>query len=155
VKENGKLPASLAQLHELQDPTMVLVGFDEDGVCRDGWERPFLYLTDGERYTTLSYGRDGRSGGRGLDCDLTNEGLGSPDCFPTLGEFLFDMQTGNMVKACIACGVLAFLTCLVTLRATDLGRAGWVALAVKIGVTMIAATMVATVMSALHIPSGH
>jgi hypothetical protein len=32
--------------------------------------------------------------------------------------------------------VLAFLTCLVTLRATDLGRAGWVA-------------------SALHIPSGH
>lgn len=41
---------------------------------KDAWGNDFIYLCPGERgeYDIISYGRDGREGGEGLDADITN-----------------------------------------------------------------------------------
>ena len=46
--------------------------WDEKGRPLDGWGRPFLYSTDGAKFVIISLGRDGKPGGLGLDCDLSN-----------------------------------------------------------------------------------
>jgi hypothetical protein len=150
-KETGKLPATLSQI---PDPELLVLRF-EDGVLRDFWGGPILYTTDGENYTILSHGSDGKPGGRGLACDLSNHDLRPRNSYPTLGQFLFAMHTEYILLACLGGGALAFLTALVTIRGPDLQRSGWASLAVKLGTTILATTLVAGLMSALEVPSGH
>jgi len=41
----------------------------------DPWGHPYLYLSDGERYTLKSLGADGEEGGEGKDADLDSRDL--------------------------------------------------------------------------------
>ena len=60
-----------------------------------------------------------------------------------------------MVLACLACGALTFLTCLVGIRARDFTREGVRALVLNLCLTMLGATVMAVFLSALEVPSGH
>src|SRR5688572_15123766 len=156
--QTGSFPESLLQLRELRDETLlepIPFSIGEMGPLRDEWGRPLLYATDGLKCTVLTLGRDGRPGGRGPDCDLSNQEPNSGACYPTLVQFLFALETGKMPQAWIAGGALTFLTCLVGIKARDFTRKGARAFAWNLGLTMIGATVMAVFLSALEVPSGH
>ena len=156
--KTGHLPSSLEQLRENPESDFG-VGFAPDGTLRDHWGRPFLYAVNGDSYTVLSYGMDGKPGGRGLNCDLTNHNFREkglyPAWYPTFWQYLFEMPTEKMTLACLICGFLAFLTSLASVRAPEINRKTLLPLVIKISILIAFATVVAVFMSALEIPSGH
>jgi general secretion pathway protein G len=42
-------------------------------VPKDGWDRDFLYESDGNKYLITSLGNDGKAGGEALDKDITSD----------------------------------------------------------------------------------
>ena len=151
----GKIDRAIRQLQSSNAPPRNLAelraALGDD--FSDGWQRPFIYLQDGTNFTVVSYGRDGAPGGNGLDSDLTSRSPWPKGCSPTLLQFYLDLPTSGIKGTCIACGVVAFATTILTVRAPNLTREGLVALALKLGVTVVGAVIVAAVISALHIPS--
>jgi hypothetical protein len=109
---------------------------------------------DGTNLLATSYGRDGKPGGEGLDCDLTSLNPKPAGSLLTFKQFLSERLARGMVITCFVCGGLTFLLSLVTVK-LPASRTGWTAAILKIGVTIIAAAFVASMIAALHIPSGH
>lgn len=150
-KKFGEPARSISDLEKM---TNDLVVFDtqSDG---DGWHHPFVFSVSGTNVTITSYGRDGKPGGIGLDCDLTTANWAPPEARPTFEQFVYDMPTGGMIKTSIACGGLAFLLALFTIKIPTLSRSGFLRLALRLILTTIAAAFVATIITGLHVPSGH
>jgi general secretion pathway protein G len=49
-------------------------GFIKGGhVPKDGWDRDFLYESDGNKYVIKSLGADGQPGGTGRDADISSD----------------------------------------------------------------------------------
>ncbi|MBY0457808.1 MAG: type II secretion system protein GspG [Gemmataceae bacterium] len=142
----GRLPASLSEMPSLKDRH----GTDADGRFVDLWGHPFRYQVEGEDFTLCSFGRDGRPGGDGLDADIYPTSAGRPFQPPTLRQFTFDLPTVAVQETCFAAGVCAALVCLLPSR----NRRG-VGFFARVGVTAVGAVLVAVVLSALHVPSGH
>jgi len=117
----------------------------------DGWQRPFLYWSDGTNYLITSYGRDGKPGGVGLDSDLTNRDRQPPGSLPTFPQFVRDCPSGGILSTCVICGILTFLCGLFTIREPT----GVMNMAFKIVTTLAIALLVASFMAILHIPTGH
>jgi hypothetical protein len=61
----------------------------------------------------------------------------------------------GMIMICLVCGGLAFFLCLFTVKMPELTWPGLVSAGVSVGVTILGAFIVAVIISALHIPSGH
>ena len=148
------LPGSLEELRRA-DESWVHSQRDEKGRPLDGWGRPFLYSTDGVKYVITSLGRDGKPGGIGWDCDLSNIDEWPKEAVPTFRQFLIHPVTGGIVCACLACGVLAFLVSLVTVNPPALH--GWAipSLIVKLAFTILGALFVASILSIAEIPNYH
>ncbi len=82
--DNGTYPTTEQGLSALSTrPTSAPepTAWPEDGylaeVPTDPWSRPYVYRSPGESgrgFDLLSYGRDGRAGGEGLDADMTAQG---------------------------------------------------------------------------------
>lgn len=76
--DNGRLPTDAEGLQALVPPPPAhLPNYDPDGYLdgntpKDPWKRPFVYETDGRRFTIVSYGADGTPGGEGYDADIDN-----------------------------------------------------------------------------------
>lgn len=153
-KSNG-LPRSLGELRTVEKEGRLQFRFDENGVILDGWHRPFLSTFDGTNFVVTSYGRDGKPGGTGPDCDLTNKNRHPRESLLTFLQFVCDRSLRGMVGTCVVCGVLAFFLSLLTVKPLDLTRRGRFVLARKLVATVIGAVIVAVIISALHIPSGH
>ncbi len=154
IEETGKPPSTLGELQEVRDG-----GFrvGQDGAVLDHWDQPHRYSVDGAKYLVVSYGRDGKPGGLGLDCDLTNENPTPPESLPTFSQFLFDLPTGRLVATSVLSGVVVFLLAFSTIK-KDLFAAmpgGAVSIAIKLAVTVVAALVAASFVSVLHIPTGH
>jgi type II secretion system protein G len=45
-----------------------------DKLPLDAWGHPFVYESDGNTFTLVSYGRDGKPGGEGTDADIVYRG---------------------------------------------------------------------------------
>jgi hypothetical protein len=150
-----KPPTSIDELlkspHEIPSPSV-----RDDGVLLDGWQRPFLFKQDGSNVLVISMGRDGKPGGEGLDCDLSNKDWRPAHSVLTFGQFLWEMpKVRGMILSCLLCGVLAFVLAFATVKASHFTRLGLAALTKRIVATLIGAVVVAWFISALHIPSGH
>jgi hypothetical protein len=136
-QEAHGLPGALSDLHETD------VRVDGDGQPVDGWLRPLHYRVDGNRYRVISYGRDNRPGGVGLDYDLSNDDLKRSGAAqdsstrlprlarPTSGQFRSDQTTRvNQLPGCIVfagsvlSGVVAFLLGFGSLRGPCPGGGG-------------------------------
>jgi general secretion pathway protein G len=51
-------------------------GFIEDGkLPNDPWDTPFIYESDGRRYTLISLGNDLMDGGEGYDADINSNDI--------------------------------------------------------------------------------
>ena len=121
----------------------------------DGWERPFNFSLTGSNCLVTSYGRDGKPGGQGLDCDLTSKDWNPKAAFPTFKQFLFEMNLEGVINSCLVCGGMAGLLALLTVKIPDTSRNGLIVLAIKLSLTTLGAVAVAVMISALHIPDGH
>jgi hypothetical protein len=146
-------PNSLAQLLAM---TNGVPPPEDKRFSSDGWERPYLFTTDGTNCLITSLGRDGKPGGRGLDCDMTNKDRTPKEAFPTFHQFLFEMpRFRGMIMICLLCGGLAGLLCFSKARIPELTLPGLVLAGFRLGATIVGAFIVAFIISCLHIPSGH
>lgn len=46
---------------------------DGNRVPQDGWKNPFIFLSDGQDFTLISLGADGREGGSDLNADISSQ----------------------------------------------------------------------------------
>ena len=146
------LPSSLNQLRALPD-------YDERNeyghLSVDGWGRPFRYFHQGNDFQIVSYGRDGKPGGTGPDCDLSNVNPYPPQAIMPLWKFLLHPWAEGMILACFLAGALASVLSWSLIGSQDLSRGGHLGLAVKLVLTLIATLVVGLIMIALDTPTGH
>jgi Type II secretion system (T2SS), protein G len=134
---------------------------DEKGQVVDTWGNPYLYQSDGNTYTLISFGRDGKRGGDGMDQDIEARVVRSseedffefPDVgVPTLRQFVFECETGGVRLASALAGIFAFIACIVAWkpdRRRLLLRAAGLILA------LAACFVTGFFMCALHVPNHH
>jgi hypothetical protein len=121
----------------------------------DAWHRPLVFSNQGTNLVVLSYGRDGKPGGQGLDCDLTSLNPRPKESLPTLVQFYTELPTGGVITGCAICAALAAATSMLMVKRIDLTAPALATAAFKLAATIIAAIFIAMTISALHVPSGH
>jgi hypothetical protein len=137
-QEHGRWPDTLEELG---------LALAEQPPWLDQWQHPLLYEFRNGEPVIISLGRDGRPGGAGANRDLFSGQVEGPLPPATLGEFLFELQSGGMTDTCVLTGVLVFL---LTLYLTWRRPPGQVVS--QLVVCACFAVLAAIVMSALHIP---
>lgn len=73
----GKYPQSLDNLMQ-QDANCSNWGpepYAKGSQLKDPWGNPYVYELDGQTFTLISYGKDGREGGSSYNADITSEEL--------------------------------------------------------------------------------
>ncbi len=172
--ERKALPANLGDL-----PHESFRRWTRTGVPGDWWGHPLHYWTDGSHYRVSSYGRDGKSGGIGLDLDLSTDMIPQRNvakvnrpqlppllprqATPTFQQFVSDRGenagTGSgrmMFLMTILTAAIAFALSSHTLRAPDPARLPVLGMIVRLFVTAIGTLIVAFMyIIPAHIPSGH
>jgi len=166
-REHQALPDSI---RDLSPPGDVAPRRDERGVFVDEWERALHYSTDGAEYELVSYGRDGKPGGVGLDADLSTDDLPEGDegaaaypqlperALPTYQQFVADRgefgaggSGRSMLVTCIVTAVVAFLVAFWTTGSSRTSGSFILALIL----TTSAALLIGVFVAALHAPTGH
>ena len=141
----GTAPRSIDDLYSRTNPCPLV----------DGWDRPYTFSSDGSNSLVTSYGRDGKPGGRGLDCDLTSKNPTPKEARLTFEQFLFEMHIGKVILICLGCGGIAGLLAFLTAKIPELNFWGLSDLAIKLTYITGGAIFVAGIISILHMPSGH
>jgi general secretion pathway protein G len=148
------LPKSLEEL-SISDEFRAYVPRDEKGRPLDAWGRPLLYSTADTKYVITSLGQDGKPGGIGLDCDLSNTNDWPDEARPTFRQFLTHPMTRGSARACLACAVLAFLLSLAMVDPSILQRYGVLPLVIQLGATILMTLIVAFFLGFAEIPNYH
>ena len=156
-RKSNAVPRTLDQLRSIatEGNVQIAIGFNSDGQLDDGWKRPFLFLSDGTNYLVTSYGRDGKPGGIGVDYDLTSKNPKPNESLPTFDQFLSNECVQGMIESSLGCGALAAILSLLTVRIPDFSRRGLIILGMSLCATIIGTLFVTSIITALHIPSGH
>jgi type II secretory pathway pseudopilin PulG len=160
-RETKALPASLADLRRVRGAHVqgghITYDYEaaENGSPLDGWGHPFVYSVDGTNYTIVSYGRDGKPGGAGPDCDLSNVAPSSKGVYPTFAQFIFNPLATGILFTCFLCGIAAFWLTMSAVNPTALH--GWALAPViaKLVATILGTLGAAFFMSVFHIPNYH
>lgn len=145
-------PASLGLLPEGSGSPM---REDEHGAMADFWGHPLTYSVRGSRYELVSYGRDGKPGGSGLDSDLLCSDRVAPRAIFSLGDFLREPAAKGMLSVGIGAGVVTLLLTFFIFDPGELRRDGWPAEIAKLICTLVFAVIMASFGMAFHIQSGH
>lgn len=150
-EQRGSLPATLDALQDLPQAE----GFfdDEGNIYPGSWGHPLVYSTDGEHFRLISYGRDGKPGGRGSDADLTYDAPDPPEGMPTIKQFLFELCTPGMFRTGVFAGLLAAVLCIVITR--PVATRSWMATVLSLVATVASTAIIGAILAALHVPSGH
>jgi len=172
IAQTGAPPASLGELEEVRRESYRV----ERSVPLDGWDRPFIYTHTAQNFLIVSYGRDGRPGGEGLDYDLSTAQIDGrnkdmrenvfyigdlpAEAWPSFADFVKSVPTEERSSArlsgCVTAGLLAAaLTLFLNWR--ERGEPSWpktVVTAVGLVVLVVASTLTAGFMAAIH-SSGH
>ncbi|MCX6379232.1 MAG: type II secretion system protein GspG [Armatimonadetes bacterium] len=122
---------------------------------RDAWNRPIIYTKAGTRYTLTSYGMDGKPGGVGLDTDFTLDNprpKGSRITFPQYLMYVAPPELG--FAACISGGLAGFL-CFRVFPPERIAKTHRVALLVQFAALLLGTAIIATLITVLHVPTGH
>jgi hypothetical protein len=147
-KEFGHFPSTLNDLTNIMEGS----AWPE---FSDSWKHPLVYSVDGTNYLIKSFGRDGKPGGQGLDCDLTTRDLHPPESALPLRQFLFDVRIGPMLGTCAVSGFITFILTIILVKRPDFSRSGLKSLGLRLGAVVIGAALVAGLMAALHVPVHH
>lgn len=144
----GRLPATLAELEAGKGERRFRV--NPQGQVVDIWEHPHQYRVEGDSFTLYSFGRDGQPGGVGHDADIYPTSAGRPLEPLTFRQFTFEEETTGVRLTCLVAGVCAGAVCM-----RHSGNRRGVGFLALLGATAIGAVLVAVVISAFHVPSGH
>jgi hypothetical protein len=151
-QKQGTLPQKLSELSAVPDESPPI---HADGTIWDSWQHPLLYKRDGNNYVVVSHGRDGKPGGIGLDCDLSNVNPQPPEAeMPFLQVVLHPLSRG-IVWMSLLSGAVAFIIIFTTVKPVDLDRQERFVLLTRLVATLIATLLVATFITLLHVPTGH
>lgn len=161
--QNGAFPQTLAQAYNFANqqkyahskPREQWTPVAPDWAPMDAWHRPIIYRVQGNTYTLASLGRDGKPGGVGLDCDLTGVTPNSAQAAIPLVEVLLDPLARGLEIVALCCGAFTAATIFQAIGKDDLRRKNIFSTLSTIAVTLIAACVVAMIVTILHIPSGH
>jgi hypothetical protein len=150
-KEHKRLPKGL---HEVEEWAK-FEPYERERWANDAWERKLIYQHSDRHFQLISYGHDGKSGGAGLDADLTSAGaIPQP---PTFWQFLTYREAGMVRIACIGAALFAFFVAMYA--STKDAREGkkasatesLISLAIMVGISVVGAIF----MGGLEYPSGH
>ncbi len=147
----GKLGRYPASLEDLDAPQLSSVRGPSTGVLGDPWGKPLVYRSDGTSYSLMSLGRDGRPGGIGLDADRDSSPNASVPV-PTFRQFTFDLPTGNLRLFCGLLGLIVLVEAVLERMGAPENR---ILALVSLPVVFAMTVGMASVMSIVHIPSGH
>lgn len=148
-QKKGHLPRSLADLENVSNMWRV------EGGVGDAWEHPLVYSVQGNRYKLVSYGRDGKPGGIGLDEDISSTALKRVSAKLPFLQVIFHPSAQEMVGMSLLSGLLAFVVSFKIIKPDDLNRNYRLDLVFKMGVTFFATLVLAALITILHVPSGH
>jgi hypothetical protein len=155
-QEKHRLPRTLGDLRILQDPQLRL---RDDGTIYDGWAMPFHYQVNGTNYVIISYGRDGKPGGVGVNADLTSNNLPSKSAdILSPREFIeyFRMPDyHDAILTALFTGLLAALLCLKVTGSEALVKMRPAGKIVSLLVLLVATAYTAAMMTFVHIHPGH
>jgi hypothetical protein len=121
----------------------------------DAWQHPFVITNEGTDCLIISYGRDGKPGGKGIDYDLTSGNRNPKEAEPTFDQFFNNKETQGMIVSSFVCGGLAALLSLLTVRVPNLTKRGLIILGLSLCATVFGTVLVTIFITALHIPNGH
>lgn len=144
--EHGKLPRTLSEVKNSD--------FEDIDKWRDAWQHPIVYQQQGDKYSIVSYGRDGKAGGIGLDADLDYKSKNKPSPLPWTQVITYTPISG-MVMTSFVSGVLTFLLAFFSLKEHDFEKRGLAVLAFKLIMLVLVTGFFAMFMTILHYPSGH
>lgn len=152
--KHGVLPRSLKQAGFVETDN----GSNSSAV--DGWRHPFAYSVRGNQYFIVSYGRDGKPGGVGIDYDLSNVKPHPPEAFMTFPQFLAQPGYERMIGVCFISGILTFFIGWNIIKPKDSDKPASLKTDAKVLVIKLAAILLPTlfitfIMIQLHVPSGH
>jgi len=103
----------------------------------------------------VSYGRDGKPGGIGLDEDISSTALKRVSAKLPFLQVIFHPSAQEMVGMSLLSGLLAFVVSFKIIKPDDLNRNYRLDLVFKMGVTFFATLVLAALITILHVPSGH
>lgn len=157
-EETGKLPESIDDLLRAENKHH---GVDEEGRPIDLWSNRINYTRVGDDFEIYTVGRDGKPGGRGMDADLYVGTEHRPirdsweQCFPTLWQFAFDLNTKGMFGACVASGLLAMAIYLVLSYYSKNEKVGVKTVAMNLFATLLFSLLIAAILVVSYAPWGH
>jgi Type II secretion system (T2SS), protein G len=150
-KIHHRLPASL---DEPKRENVSLQWWDKPGIP-DMWFRPFHYSVSGTHYIVVSYGRDGKPGGSGLDRDISSTNPKDYETWKTFWEFVTSPDTREVTTTALACGVVAAALCLFVIRSVHFERTDMLKMVGYLVGLFVATLYITAIITSLHIPSGH
>lgn len=153
-KKFNVAPNTFEQLRTMTNDVPELEYYSDDEFV-DGWRRPFIFSNTGMNCLVISYGQDAKPGGKGIDCDLTSDDPYLKESSPTFAQFWSNKDCEGMIDWSFICGGLAALLSLLTVGVPDLTIRGLIILALSLCATLIGTFYVTSIITLLHIPSGH
>jgi hypothetical protein len=128
----------------------------------DGWGRPLIFSLKDGKPLIVSYGRDGKPGGAGLDNDLSNEDIASavdhrlPEKVrPTFSQFFVDSSAGRLEINCLVSGLLAFGLSMSLIKTATFHRRDIPSLLLKLALTMGGTLVTAALIGLTDLPNPH
>jgi type II secretory pathway pseudopilin PulG len=131
------------------------IEYDFENGFVDGWQHSLIFTNEGTNCLVISHGGDGKPGGKGIDYDLTSNNPHPKESSPTLAQFFDNKECEGMIDWSFIRGGLAALLSLLTVRVPNLNKRGIIILILSLCATLIGTFFVTTIITALHIPSGH
>ncbi|MGO8672668.1 MAG: type II secretion system protein GspG [Capsulimonadaceae bacterium] len=123
--KTGRLPKSIRERDLPQESVS-----SANGWPLDGWNRPILYRIHGTTYTLLSYGRDGKPGGDGLDADVRSDRRSSNVAI-TMSQFLTRSTASDGLLRALTGGLAVSIAMFVGTRSGKLPkRLEWIGVVV-------------------------
>lgn len=150
-QQNGHLPENLPEVETVPD-------FDKSELAywrTDTWEHPLAYQRQGERFSLVSYGHDGKPGGIGLDADIVY-GEKKVSNTLTFWQFLTYSDAIFLRPACVFAAIFAFFVAMSASgkEAKKSKKAGSVAILLRIAAMVGISVLGAVFIASLDYPSG-
>lgn len=121
----------------------------------DGWGHPLIITNGGSTSIVISYGRDGKPGGVGIDYDLTSANPRPKEALATFDQFWANTNCQGMINTSIFCGGLAAILSFSTVKVPSFKPKGIIILVLSLCATTFAALWVTVIITLVHIPNGH
>ena len=150
-KRKGQLPASLKDVAALSGESSWI---QDNGDLFDAWRNPILYQRRGANYVLISYGRDGKPGGVGLDCDSSSDDLKPQNAAMPFMQVVSHPAARVLIRASLFSAAVTFLLAFFLIKPKNLSFENIGYVSTQIILTLLATWFFASLM-ALAATSGH